>query len=186
MQEDRDVTSPAPDDLATRLYVVVGRLVRTLRRTGSADISPGALSALASLSRAGPSRLGDLAAREGVAAPTMTRIIGVLEDSGLVRRSPDPEDGRAVLVDATEAGRALVQGESFTRSSALRRRVGALSAQDRAALEAAVPVLEALAHDEPGSGTDASGSQTDSRTDSRTDRSASGAEGRESARGFAL
>jgi DNA-binding MarR family transcriptional regulator len=139
---------PAPDDAAARLYVAVGRLVRMLRRTGTADVSPGALSALSTLARSGPSRLGDLAAREGVAAPTMTRIVAVLEDAGLVNREPDPADGRAVVVEATEAGTALVQGESFARSSALRRRVTALSETDRAALLAALPVLEGLARDD--------------------------------------
>src|SRR6185312_7887275 len=107
----------APDDAAARLYVAVGRLVRMLRRTGTADISPGALSALSTLTRSGPSRLGDLAAREAVAAPTMTRIVAALEDGGLVSRRPDPADGRAVVVETTPAGAALVQGESFARSS---------------------------------------------------------------------
>ena len=179
------MTSPAPDDLATRLYVVVGRLVRTLRRTGSADISPGALSALASLSRGGSCRLGDLATREGVAAPTMTRIVAVLEDGGLVRRAPDPDDKRAVLVDATDAGRELVQGESFARSSALRRRMAALSAGDRAALEAAVPVLEALARDEPLSGRGAAASRTEVSA-SGNEVSASRNAEPESTPGFAL
>jgi DNA-binding MarR family transcriptional regulator len=142
------VAPPAQDDVATRLYVVVGRLVRMLRRTGTADVSPGALSALSSLVSAGPCRLGDLASREGVAAPTMTRIVAVLEEGRLVRRTADPQDGRAVVVAATEGGTALVQGESFARSSALRRRVVALSPADRAALDAALPVLEALARDE--------------------------------------
>jgi DNA-binding MarR family transcriptional regulator len=139
--------APAPDDAAARLYVVVGRLVRMLRRTGIADVSPGALSALSTLARSGPSRLGDLAAREAVAAPTMTRIVAALEEAGLVSRRPDPVDGRAVVVETTEAGMTLVQGESFARSSALRRRVEALSDADRAALVAALPVLEALARD---------------------------------------
>ena len=143
-------SAPAADDAATRLYVAVGRLVRMLRRTGTADVSPGALSALASLAAAGPCRLGDLAAREGVAAPTMTRIVAVLEEGGLVRRTADPQDGRAVLVAATRSGTALVQGESFARSSALRRRVAALSPAHRAALDAALPVLEALARDDEG------------------------------------
>lgn len=140
----------APDDPAARLYVAVGRLVRMLRRTGTADLSPGALSALSTLTRGGPSRLGDLAGREGVAAPTMTRIVAALEEGGLVSRRPDPVDGRAVVVEATKAGTALVQGESFARSSALRRRVGALSETDLAALVAALPVLESLARDEGG------------------------------------
>src|SRR3954465_9785210 len=92
------------DDVAARLYVAVGRLVRVLRRTGTAQVSPGAFSALGALSAAGPLRPGDLAGREGVAAPTMTRIVAGLEEAGYVRRAPDPQDGRAVLVDLTDAG----------------------------------------------------------------------------------
>jgi DNA-binding MarR family transcriptional regulator len=136
-----------PDDVAARLYVAVGRLVRVLRRTGTADVSPGAFSALASLSAAGPLRPGDLAVREGVAAPTMTRIVAGLEEVGYVRRAPDPQDGRAVLVDITEAGAALLVGERSTRSQELRRRVEALPKADRAALVAALSALEQLGRD---------------------------------------
>jgi DNA-binding MarR family transcriptional regulator len=149
MQPTSAPAVPSPgEDPAARLYVVIGRLVRLLRRTGTADVSPGALSALATLTGAGPLRLGDLAAREGVAAPTMTRIVASLEEAALVTRSADPQDGRAVLVAASPAGAALVQGESSARSSALRRRVAALSPEDRAALVAALPVLEGLSRDD--------------------------------------
>src|SRR3954447_25383191 len=99
-----------PDDAAARLYVAIGRLVRMLRRTGTADVSPGAFSALAALNAAGALRPGDLAAREGVSPPTMTRIIASLEAAGLVARAGDPQDRRAVLVAATHAGSALIQG----------------------------------------------------------------------------
>jgi DNA-binding MarR family transcriptional regulator len=143
-------TGGAPDDAAARLYVAIGRLVRMLRRTGTADVGPGAFSALAALNAAGPLRPGDLAAREGVSPPTMTRIIASLEAAGLAERADDPQDRRAVLVAATAAGSALIQGESYARSSALRRRVAGLAPADRAALVAALPVLEALGRDGDG------------------------------------
>ncbi len=148
--EVADQPVEAPDDAAARLYVAIGRLVRMLRRTGTADVSPGAFSALAALNAAGPVRPGDLAAREGVSPPTMTRIIASLEAAGLVARADDPQDRRAVLVEATAAGSALIQGESYARSSALRRRVATLAPADRAALVAALPVLEALGRDGEG------------------------------------
>jgi DNA-binding MarR family transcriptional regulator len=137
----------SPDDVAARLYVAVGRLVRVLRRTGTAEISPGAFSALAALSAAGPLRPGDLAVREGVAAPTMTRIVAGLEEAGYVRRAPDPQDGRAVLVDITQAGGSLLVGERSTRSRELRRRVEALPEADRRALVAALAAIEQLGRD---------------------------------------
>ena len=135
------------DEVAGRLYVAVGRLVRVLRRTGTAEVSPGAFSSLAALSAAGPLRPGDLAVREGVAAPTMTRIVAGLEEAGYVRRAPDPQDRRAVLVQLTEAGADLLVSERSTRSRELRRRVEALSAADRAALVAALAALEHLGRD---------------------------------------
>jgi DNA-binding MarR family transcriptional regulator len=144
-------TAKAPaatsDEVAARLYVAVGRLVRVLRRTGTAEVSPGAFSALAALSAAGPLRPGDLAVREGVAAPTMTRIVAGLEESGYVRRAPDPQDRRAVLVDLTDAGTALLIGERSTRSRELRRRVEALPEADRTALVSALAALEQLGRD---------------------------------------
>jgi DNA-binding MarR family transcriptional regulator len=138
----------AADDDSTRLYVTVGRLVRMLRRIGTAEVSPGAFSALATLHAARSLRLGDLAAREGVAAPTMTRIVASLEDAGYVRREADPQDRRAVLVEVTDAGAELLVGERSTRSRELARRVAALPASDREALAAALPVLEALARED--------------------------------------
>lgn len=56
------ILDPAPDDAGARLYVALGRIVRMLRRTGTADISPGAFAVLAALNTAGPLRSGDLAA----------------------------------------------------------------------------------------------------------------------------
>ncbi len=145
--DSRRAPAATPDDVAARLYVAVGRLVRVLRRTGTAEVSPGAFSALAALSAAGPLRPGDLAVREGVAAPTMTRIVAGLEESGYVRRAPDPQDGRAVLVDLTDAGAALLVGERSTRSAELRKRVDALPEADRTALVEALAALEQLGRD---------------------------------------
>ncbi len=139
------------DDLAAsaaRLYLAMGRLARVLRRIGAGDLGPGTFSALATLARSGPMRLGDLAAREGVAPPTLTRIVAALEDSGLVVRETDPGDRRAVRVAATDEGAALTAGVRSSRSVALRDRMLALSEADRAALLAALPALEALAADE--------------------------------------
>lgn len=134
----------ADDDEAARLYLVLGRLVRALRRSDGGDLSPGALSALATLVTSGPLRQGDLAAREGVRAPTLTRIVAVLDERGLVERRPDPDDGRAVLVAASPEGVELVRGARGARADELARRMAALPAEQRAALAAALPALEAL------------------------------------------
>jgi MarR family transcriptional regulator, organic hydroperoxide resistance regulator len=49
----------------------------------------------------------DLAARTGVSAPAVTKVVGGLERAGLVRRERDAADARLVRVWLTEAGRAL-------------------------------------------------------------------------------
>lgn len=55
-------------------------------------------------------RVGELAALARTTQPGMTRLIGVLEREGLVRRSPDPQDSRAITVDITDKGsQALTQ-----------------------------------------------------------------------------
>jgi DNA-binding MarR family transcriptional regulator len=137
--------STADAELVGRLYVALGRVDRAVRREAqAAPVGHGALSVLATLTKEGPQRLGALAAAEGVSAPSMTRIVTSLERLGHVRRTPDPQDGRASVVEATAAGQRVVQAGRDSRVAALRQRVDTLSARDRALLSRAVPVLEAL------------------------------------------
>lgn len=135
----------APDE-TSRLYVSLGRITRALRReAGSAPIGHGALSALATLTATGPQRLGSLASAEGVSPPSMTRIVTSLEQLGHIRRTPDPGDGRAALVEATASGQQLVLAGREVRLNALRRRVEALPPDERELLARTLPVLESLA-----------------------------------------
>ena len=136
------------DDAAGRLSMALGRLIRVLRRGSPSGLGPGSLSALATVVRGGPMRLGDLAAREGVAPPTLTRIVVSLEEGGYVTRTPDPDDRRATRVEATQTAAELITGTGSIRAGVLRDRMAALSADDLAALLRAVPVIEALAADE--------------------------------------
>lgn len=135
-------------DLVGRLSLALGRVTRSLRRDWPAGLGPGSVSALATVVRSGPIRLGDLAAREGVAPPTLTRIVSNLEDCGYVTRSPDPTDRRASRVAATPAGTDLVAGIGGSRVQTLLARLSTLPADDRERLLAAVPALERLAADE--------------------------------------
>jgi len=132
-------------DVAVQLSAVLGRLIRLLRRQASAAVGPGSLAALATLRRRGAMRLGDLAAREGVAPPTLTRMIAVLEEAGYVSRRSDEHDRRAVLVSITPAGAEVVDGARAARAQVLRGRLATLDERDAAALLAALPALEALA-----------------------------------------
>ncbi|WP_424184044.1 MarR family winged helix-turn-helix transcriptional regulator [Actinokineospora sp. G85] len=131
-------------DVPARLYLAIGRLSRSLRRSGSTGMGHGSISALSTLAYSGTLRLGDLAAREGVAAPTMSRIVAGLVESGFIRREPDPADRRAWLVTATEEGERIVSSVRSTRMQELSRRLDKLPEADRALLINSIPVLEAL------------------------------------------
>jgi DNA-binding MarR family transcriptional regulator len=137
-----------PDaELAGRLRVAIGQLVRRLRQQDPNGLSPAKLSALLTVEASGPIRAGDLAARENVAAPTMTRLVGAMAEAGLVTRGPDPTDARGSLVALTPTGAAALEAVRRERTSSLSTRLARLTPAQRAALEAALPALEALLDD---------------------------------------
>src|SRR5689334_24703011 len=88
----------------TRLRVAIARLSRRLRRHELAGLTPTQLSALATVERAGPLRLGDLAAAEGIAPSTLTRLVTALEERAYVTRCPVPGDARASTLSITASG----------------------------------------------------------------------------------
>jgi DNA-binding MarR family transcriptional regulator len=134
-------------ELAGRLRVAVGLLVRRLRQRDPGHLSPAQLSALVTIEAAGPVRSGDLAARENVAAPTMTRMVGVMEEAGLVTRRPDPSDARGSLVSLAPGGSAALDALRRERNNQLSRTLSRLPHDQRAALVAALPALEAVLAD---------------------------------------
>jgi DNA-binding MarR family transcriptional regulator len=62
-----------------------------------------------------------------------------------VRRDADPDDGRAVRVSITPAGRRLLAERRAARAAALEARLSVLDAEERATLAAALPLLTRLA-----------------------------------------
>jgi len=139
----------ATDDLPRRLQRVLGRLARILRREVPSALGPGSLSVLATLAVEGPLRPSDLAAREGVRPPTMTRMLTVLEDAGLVARTADPADRRASLIEMTPSGEQTLLATRSARADQLARRIERLGPEQRRALAEALPVLEELTALEP-------------------------------------
>ncbi|MCU7729762.1 MarR family transcriptional regulator [Actinoplanes sp. KI2] len=121
------------------------RFYELLRRlTPRSELSLTAASTLRRLERTGPSRLCELHAPEGVSQPAMTQLITRLEREGLARRGSDPEDGRAVVVSITDAGREAVARRREGRTRALAAMLEQLPAQEHAALVAALPALDRL------------------------------------------
>lgn len=132
---------------ATRLRVAIARLSRRLRRNDTYQLTPTQLAALATVERSGPLRLGDLAAAEGIAPSTLTRLVAALEESGYVRRDADPTDARASTLALTPAGHAMMNSLRAESTAVLTRSLMLLSPEQRAALATALPVLEQLAED---------------------------------------
>jgi DNA-binding MarR family transcriptional regulator len=137
-------TASADTELAARLRDALARTGRRLRQEAGTGLSPSLLMALASIEREGPLTPSELAVRERIQRPTVTRILARLEEGGLVSRAPDPADRRSSLVSATAAGRALL-AESRTRKDAfLSARLDELSPEDRATLARAAVLLERM------------------------------------------
>jgi DNA-binding MarR family transcriptional regulator len=138
---------PAVD--VTRLRVALARLSRRLRRHELAGLTPTQLAALATVERSGPMRLGDLAAAEGIAPSTLTRLVTALEDSGYLRRYADPSDARASTMAITPRGRDALERIRTESTLMLTASLGLLTSAQRSALADALPVLEQLAEVEP-------------------------------------
>lgn len=135
-------------ELAARLRLAVGRLHRRIRIDGRESIPPLQLSALVTVEGHGPLRLSELARREAVTAPTMSRVLAALDEQGLVVRAPDPQDARGVLITLSDTGAARLAEVRSHRTALVARRLRRLDAGQREALLAAMPALEALLVDD--------------------------------------
>lgn len=141
---------PQVTELAGELQRVLSRVFSVLRRSDTnraeaGDLTLAQLSILLTLLDQGPLRMTDLAAHERVRTPTTTVAIRRLEKLGLVKRSRDPSDLRAVLVDITPEGRSQHQEALATRRAHLATLLGELSPEDLEMLTKAIGPLERLA-----------------------------------------
>jgi DNA-binding MarR family transcriptional regulator len=144
---------PEVAELASRLRLAIARMARRLRQDAldaeGAPLSPTLTAALATIEVHGPLTPSELADRERVRRPSATRIVGALEDLGLVTRAGDPSDRRASLVSATAAGKELLRRLRTRKNAYLARRIRDLEATELAALESATAVLERLLEEDP-------------------------------------
>jgi len=150
--DEAGADAPAVD--VTRLRVALARLARRLRKHELAGLTPTQLAALATVERSGPMRLGDLAAAEGIAPSTLTRLVTALEESDYVRRHADPSDARASTLAITPRGRDTLERLRTQTTLELAASLRLLTLAQRSALAEALPVLELLAE---APGTDQAG-----------------------------
>jgi DNA-binding MarR family transcriptional regulator len=141
------IESPARLDVDTpaRLRAVVGKLARRFNALArGSGLTSSQLSALGVVARQGPLRLSELSEIESVNPTMLSRVVAALDDAGLVRRRPDPEDRRAGLLEVTANGRRTHERLRAERARVLAVGIERLDPSDVVALEAALPALERL------------------------------------------
>lgn len=142
-KKEQDV---AESSLTSRLRLAVVRLNRRLRaQRTSSSITLTQLSALFCLYKCGPLTPGELAAKEVVQPPSMTRVIAALEDLGYVSRRPHPSDGRQAIVEITEEGSAHIRADISAREAWLDKRLAELTDAERDLLSRAAEIIDRMA-----------------------------------------
>ncbi len=137
--------------VADRLRPALLRLGRELRREARAEgVSPGQVTLMVSIKYEPGIGVNDLAARERMSPPAMTKQVNGLEQLGLVKRTPSLSDRRRVGLTLTEEGHRVLRRVRSRRTAWLAQRLGRLSADELAAIEAAVEPLSRLLHEGEG------------------------------------
>lgn len=130
--------------LAHDLRIATTRTVRRLRSITERSLTLTQLSAASSIRAAGECTLGELAHRERVKPPSMTRVVATLTNEGYVARKAHPTDGRQVLVSLTDAGEAILDREAQAREAWLARQLAELTKDERETLRSASAILVRL------------------------------------------
>jgi DNA-binding MarR family transcriptional regulator len=135
-------------ELANRLRPVLLHLNRYLRREAHAEEITGGQAALLAQIRSYP-ELGvrELAAREGVSAPAMTRYLDRLEKAGLVNRTRSPHDARKLRLALTPKGVRALRSVRRRRTAWLAERLQGLAPEELAAIDRAIEPLLRLVED---------------------------------------
>lgn len=110
---------------------------------GDGELTTMQMSTL-SMAAEEPLRVSRIAANLGIRVPSATEQIIKLEQAGLVSRTPDPTDSRAVLVQLTETGRSAWEDAGRRRNERVAALLAHLDDDDRATLAAALPVIGKL------------------------------------------
>lgn len=133
--------------VAASLRLGTTRLARRLRREADVDLTPSLLSALSMVYLHGPLTLGALAELERVTPPTITKLVGRLDDAGLLERVCDPHDRRVHRVSVTEQGAALLAASRQRKNAWLADRLARLDAADLECLRRAGELIERVLDD---------------------------------------
>ncbi|AFP40816.1 MarR family winged helix-turn-helix transcriptional regulator [Mycolicibacterium smegmatis] len=134
-------------ELGADLLAVVARLNRLATQRTRLPLPYAQARLLSTIEDQGEARISDLALLDHCSQPTMTTQVRRLEEAGLVSRTADPGDARAVLIRITEEGRKTLAQARADRAAAINPRLERLSAEDRQTLVDAVEVIRKLLAD---------------------------------------
>ena len=131
-------------EVAAQLRIAIARAARRLRQQAGRELTPSRASVLATVARDGPLTPSELAERERISRPTITRLVAKLKQQGLVECLPDPADGRSYRVAISAAGTALRADRQARKNAYLTRLLAAADDEELAVLERAAELLERL------------------------------------------
>jgi DNA-binding MarR family transcriptional regulator len=141
-----DLPGVTVPELATMLRPLLLRVTRNLRsQRVDGSVTLAELAALHTVRKDGPMTARELADREGVRPPTMSKVLAKLEGLKLITREPHPTDKRQFLLVVTEAGADFVEAENRSRTAWLSKQLSSLTQEERMLLLMAVPVLAKIA-----------------------------------------
>ena len=143
-------TTRSTQEIVEELRPALLRLARNLRRETEALGVTSHQVTLLWLVRSRPGlSLRELAAEEGISAPSLSGHVDRLEAAGLLRRVRSTDDRRRVGLELTREGQALLKRVRARRTTWLAARLALLSDEERERLDAALPTLYALLEREP-------------------------------------
>ena len=135
-------------DTVIRLRRVVLNLARQLNAASREEgLTPTQASVLGIISVRGPLSLAEVTELEGINPTMLSRVIGKLDEYGLIKRLRDPDDFRAARAEVTPKGRNVYERIRAQRSAVISESMARLPGGQQAALLAALPALENLAED---------------------------------------
>lgn len=139
-----DAANANPQQLGADLLAVVARLNRLATQRIQMPLPAAQARLLSTIEAHGEARIGDLAAVDHCSQPTMTTQVRRLEEAGLVTRTVDPGDARAVRIRITAEGRRMLNAVRSDRAAAIEPQLAVLEPADRQVLTQAVEVLRRL------------------------------------------
>ena len=144
---DRGAAGETGAGLGADLLAVVARLNRYATQRIQMQLPAAQARLLSTIEAHGEARICDLAAMDHCSQPTMTTQVRRLEDAGLVARTVDPGDARAVRIRITPEGMRTLSRVRADRAAVIEPQLAQLRSADRQTLVEAVVVLRRLLED---------------------------------------